>query len=382
MRLIEMRNASVLVVTDDETLLEEINSSLSTDDIRSANTPHVDEFLKEQYSFILLDEWMIESVNTQSLPTTGVLIVLMRDRSFENARKWMAMGASELIIIPDEIDNLEAVLQKKDRMKRQDRNHFNDEYVDLEGAGAVRVFYSAKGGTGKTLIASMVAQNLQIQYDQRVILIDFNVQFGGVEVLFGLDPERSYLDLLPVINELSINHIQNVTVKEENTGIHVLLSPANPEQIELISEELVTRIIRTCRNHFDQVIVDLPAAFNTATFIALHEATHIYYVMNPDSLSVRTLKHSIEHFRRYQIGNRDNVSLIINRYNSKSELSERNIAQFIDLPISGIIRSDFYGLQPHLNMGKPFYLKKNDKGISKTAQDVKKMVRKSIVKGG
>ncbi|KRG09377.1 AAA family ATPase [Lederbergia galactosidilytica] len=377
-----MRDASLLVVTDDETLVEEINSNLSNDDIRIADTHHVEEMLKEQYSFILLDEWMIESINTQSIPTTSVLIVLMRDRSFENARKWMAMGASELIIIPDELDNLEAVLQKKDRMKRQDINHFNDEYVGLDGAGAVRVFYSAKGGTGKTLIASMVAQNLQIQYGQRVILIDFNVQFGGVEVLFGLDPERSYLDLLPVINELSINHIQNVTVKEENTGIHVLLSPADPEQIELISEELVTRIIRTCRNHFDQVIVDLPAAFNTATFIALHEATHIYYVMNPDSLSVRTLKHSVELFRRYQIGNRDNVSLIINRHNSKSELSEQNIAQFIDLPVSGIIRSDFYGLQPNLNMGKPFYLKKNDKGISKTAQDVKKMVRKSIVKGG
>src|SRR5690606_41810306 len=115
--------------------------------------------------------------------------------------------------------------------------------------------------------------NLQIQYDQRVILIDFNVQFGGVEVLFGLDPERSYLDLLPVINELSINHIQNVTVKEENTGIHVLLSPANPEQIELISEELVPRIFGTLLIHLIKALFNFPEPFNPQPSMPLIKPT-------------------------------------------------------------------------------------------------------------
>lgn len=375
-----MRNVSAMVVTEDELLLPDIRKILSEHDIQYHELYTVEEMEQEErnFAYYLIDEWMIDTLDQVKIPPSSVLIGLVRDRSFENARNWLKLGARELVIVPDEIETLDSILKKPYLNFIQDPT---EDYLAFDGAGAVRVFYSAKGGTGKTTIAAMVAQNLQLQFDQRVILIDFNVQFGGVEVVFGLEPERSYIDLLPVINELSINHIQNVAVKDEETGIHVLLSPSTPEQIELISEELITRVIRTCRNHFDQVIIDLPSAFNTTTFTALSEATHIYYVLNPDSLSVRTLKHTVQLFRRYQIGNQNNVFIVINRNNNKSELSEKNIAQLVDLPIAGTVKADFYGLQPNLNMGRPFYLKKNDKGVSKTAQDVRAMVRKTMIKG-
>ncbi|MBW8349744.1 AAA family ATPase [Bacillus sp. IITD106] len=374
-----MRSTKAMLVTDDESLMMDVKRILYNVEILEANEwqgPHVAE---DNISYFLIDELMIDDISPAHIPMTSVLIGLVRDRSFENARKWMKLGAKELVIIPEELDKLVSILQKP--LPNFVSGRSGNDYYAFEGSGDVRAFYSAKGGTGKTLIAAMVAQNLQMQCDQRVILIDFNVQFGGVEVVFGIEPERSYMDLLPVINELSINHIQNVAVREENTGIHVLLSPANPEQIEMATDEMITRIIRTCRNHFDQVILDLPSIFNSTTFTALNEATHIYYILNPDSLSVRGLKHTINHFQRYQIGNKNNVSVIINRNNNKSELSEKNIGTLIDLPIVGSIRADFYGVQPFINMGRPFYHKKHDKGVSKTAQDVRKMVKKSIVKG-
>ncbi|MCR2823698.1 AAA family ATPase [Lederbergia panacisoli] len=374
-----MRSTNAMVVTEDESLLTDIKRILYNFEVMETNVwegPYVQD---DNIQYFLIDELMLDAVVPAHIPMSSVLIGLVRDRSFENARKWMKLGAKELVIIPNELEKLVSVLQKPFPNFAGSRSA--SDYYAYEGSGDVRAFYSAKGGTGKTLIAAMVAQNLQMQCDQRVILIDFNVQFGGVEVVFGIEPERSYMDLLPVINELSINHIQNVAVREENTGIHVLLSPANPEQNETATDEMITRIIRTCRNHFDQVILDLPSTFNSTTFTALNEATHIYYILNPDSLSVRGLKHTINHFHRYQIGNKNNVSVIINRNNHKAELTEKNIGTLIDLPIIGSIRADFYGIQPFINMGRPFYHKKHDKGVSKTAQDVRKMVKKLVVKG-
>ncbi len=379
-----MRSSTALVITDDESLLMGIRQILTEHNIEINESeewegPYLGE---ENISYFIIDESILETANDIRIPQTSALIGLVRKRSFESARQWMKLGAKEIIIVPDEIEQLNAALQKNTPHLLGQDHDSADDYLAFEGAGKVRAFYSAKGGTGKTLIASMVSQNLQIQCNKSVILIDLNVQFGGVEVVFGIEPQRSYIDLLPVIEELSVSHVHNVAVKEENTGIHVLLSPSNPEQTEMVTDQLITRIIRTCRNYFDEVVLDLPSGFTSITFTALNEATHIYYLLNPDSLSVRSLKHTINQFRRYQIGNRDNLFLIINRKNIKSELTEKNIEHLTDLPIAGSIRADFYGVQPYLNMGKPFYQKKNDKGASKTAQDVKTMVKKSIVKGG
>ncbi|HLU21216.1 MAG TPA: AAA family ATPase [Bacillaceae bacterium] len=379
-----MKSINAMVITEDKSLLMEIRRILDSHHIEMNDSdiwegPYSGE---EHYLYTIVDETILETNDNIQVPYNTILIGLVRDRSFENARKWMKVGAKELIIVPDEVESLDDILRKPLPAFSRDQSGIDSDFLSFEGAGAVRAFYSAKGGTGKTLIAAMVAQNLQLQCDKRVILIDFNVQFGGVEVVFGLEPERSYMDLMPVIHELSINHIHNVAVKEENTGIHILLSPANPEYIDMSADELITRVIRTCRNHYDEVILDLPSTFNAITFNALSESTHIYYVLNPDSLSVRGLKHSLTHFRRYQIGNKNNVYVIVNRKNNKSELSEKNISQLIDLPIVGTVRADFYGVQPFVNMGKPFYHKKSDSGASKTTHDVRMMVRKSIVKGG
>ena len=60
----------------------------------------------------------------------------------------------------------------------------------LDAGGKVRAFYSVKGGSGKTVISAMVAQSLQLQFGKRVMLIDFNAQFGGLEVILGLESPR------------------------------------------------------------------------------------------------------------------------------------------------------------------------------------------------
>lgn len=333
-----------------------------------------------QHMCYVLDDAILEQIERDQLPTTSVLIGLTKERSFDRVRNWLQAGADDVIVVPEEIEQLMGTLTKI-KNKRMNEREAAEELETKAGHGRVRAFYSAKGGSGKTLLATMFAQNLQLQCHQRVVLIDWNVQFGGLDVVLGMAPQRSYVDLIPVIQELSITHIENVAMKEETTDMTVLFSPANPERTELVTEELVTRVIQTCKANFDQVILDLPSDLNTVSYTALNHAQDIYYVMNPDSLSVRSLKRAVSLFRRFQIGHRGNLSLILNRKNHKSELTEKDIAQLVDIPIIGSVRADFFGIQPLLNMGQPFYSKQNDKGTSKVAQDVRLMTRKMIASG-
>lgn len=386
-----MVKVEALVVTKNEGIRDKTEHLLSEQGIAVETHDAWAQTLIEQnnYAYYLLDDDILDTVESLQIPPTSLLIGLSRERSFDRVRQWMQAGAHDLIVVPDELETLSQFIQKTmPQLQRGKESEAQKENLNsgllgsddaLGGGGRVSAFYSAKGGGGKTLISAMSAQSLQLQFGKRVILIDFNAQFGGVEVVFGLEPTRSYLDLLPVLQELSFNHIQNVSVVEETTGVTVLFSPASPEQSEQITDELVTRLIRTCRAHFDHVILDLPSTLNTISFTGLNEAHQIYYVITPDSLSVRCLKQAIALFKRFQIGNQGNLHLIVNRMNKKSELTEKDVENLVDLPAAGVVRADYFTIQPLLNMGRPFYTKKSDKGASKVAQDVRLFVEKAML---
>src|SRR5690606_3880984 len=107
-----MRSTKAMLVTDDESLMMDVKRILYNVEILEANEwqgPHVAE---DNISYFLIDELMIDDISPAHIPMTSVLIGLVRDRSFENARKWMKLGAKELVIIPEELDKLVSILQK------------------------------------------------------------------------------------------------------------------------------------------------------------------------------------------------------------------------------------------------------------------------------
>ena len=87
------------------------------------------------------------------------------------------------------------------------------------------------------------------------------------------------------------------------TGVFVISSPSDPEKTEQITDELIAKLIRVARVHFDHVILDLPSAMNSITFTALNAATKLHYVMTPDSLGLRSYKYANELFKKFSIGN-------------------------------------------------------------------------------
>ena len=157
------------------------------------------------------------------------------------------------------------------------------------GQGQVHAFYSAKGGSGKTLLAALTSQSLSIHHDAKVLLVDLNAQFGNMEVLFALKPFRSYFDLIPVMEEMDIRHLQNIAHYHAETNVTIITGPADPAKAESIPDELITRLIKVARSQYDHIILDLPTNINNLTFTGLNEATHIHYILTPDSLGTPNL---------------------------------------------------------------------------------------------
>ena len=90
--------------------------------------------------------------------------------------------------------------------------------------GTVIGIFSAKGGVGKTILATNLAVACGVGHRRKTALIDLNPGLGTADLLLDLAPENSWGDLIPVIDELSPKHLK-LAVTEYRPGVDLLASP-------------------------------------------------------------------------------------------------------------------------------------------------------------
>lgn len=253
----------------------------------------------------------IQFIKTAS-PST-LVIFIAKTSDFTLLRSITKAGATEFFVFPEEQGVFAAKLPTI--IKNYELNKDNQDTTFstfVRGSGQIISFFSGSGGTGKTVLASTFAQTLKLESTAEVILIDLNLQFGGIETVISINSNRSIADLAPVIRELNEGHIRNVSQTESFSKMDVLISPCDAEVAETLSEDFITKLLRTCRRSFDFVIIDLPSFINNQVVTALEESDKIYYVLVPDTPSLKVLKQFEELSIRLGIELKSRMSIILN----------------------------------------------------------------------
>lgn len=335
-------------------------------------------FLIESSDFSVID-WIeyIHSVN----PLTPVIFIAL-SHDFDVLRSVTRAGVNDFFVLPDEnamlYGRMDSIIQTAVQRKQQTNETASAAQSFKRGRGKIISFYSGKGGSGKTLISSTFAQTLRFESTAQVILIDLNLQFGGIETFLSIESNRSIADLLPVINELNESHIRNVSQKEKFSKLEVLLSPRDAEIAERLPEGFVAKLLRTCRRSYDFVIVDLPSSMNEHTYTALEESDKIFYVLNLDTPSVSMLKQVEELFRRLGIEPADRMEILLNEVGRENEIKPGDIKKIISYPVAAKIGRDIKGVQAKVNLSEPFRKEPNEKKLVPFAKGIRKWVVQTL----
>ncbi|WP_421617159.1 AAA family ATPase [Brevibacillus sp. TJ4] len=307
----------------------------------------------------------------------GVIIFLTEKQDFALLRDVVRAGAIEYILLPDELalltDRLEKINELAQHQQRK-KGAVATGKAFVRGRGKVFAFYSGKGGSGRTQLATGFAQALKLESTARVLLIDLNLQYGGVETFFSLDAGRTLADLVPVMNEMNENHIRNVAQRESHSKLEVLVSPRDAETAENMPEDFISRLIRASRRSYDFVILDLPTHMNEITYTALEESDAIYYVMNLDTPSVQTYRLVEELFRKLRIDTEGRLEIVVNQKGRDNELNVADLKGLISTPIAAEISRDHRGVQAAVNQGLPLQRVANEKKLVPAAKDIRKWV--------
>jgi MinD-like ATPase involved in chromosome partitioning or flagellar assembly len=183
------------------------------------------------------------------------------------------------------------------------------------GGPQVIAFFSTKGGTGRTTLATEVAALLAMKgrYREsptsppqplRVALIDFDLGSANVSARLGI-AQPTMLDYLC---DLTLPHPDpcDFVIRHPATRLDVMLGPSkclSGDRAELLSVAQAAHILTTFKSAgYQFLILDISASLGNLETYLLETATRIYCVVTPTAGSVQSLYRGVEALRRIGLG--------------------------------------------------------------------------------
>ena len=169
-------------------------------------------------------------------------------------RRLLAMGVVDYLHKPVAADALhEALLQASRPVERIAA-------APATRAARVIAFIGARGGVGTTTLATAIGWCLGEEQQQRVALLDLDLQFGNVALGLDLEPGRGLREALE-----HPERIDGLFVSGAMTGtprLRVLAAEEPLDDHPLLDPSSVDPLLAALNDDFDCVIVDVPRALD------------------------------------------------------------------------------------------------------------------------
>ncbi len=242
-------------------------------------------------------------------------------------RKAMLAGVKDYLAAPvkeeEFINSLQAVLAQEERR----RARLAGETDEVVAAGTVLTVFGAKGGIGKTTIATNLATALVQKTNQSVVVVDLDTRFGDVAILMDIPVERSIADMAVPEEEITRDMLQEC-IYMHNTGVAILPAPIRPTDWRSVHAGHIERIIRFLMQTYDYVILDTPGTFNDIVARALELATMVILVATVDMASLKDTLLAIDMLRSWNFP-QEKIKLVINSTNEATTVQPREIKRML-----------------------------------------------------
>lgn len=141
---------------------------------------------------------------------------------------------------------------------------------------------SGKGGVGKTNFSVNTAL-LLAKLNQKVLIIDADIHLGNVDVMFGISPDYTLVDVLK--GNKSLKEI----IKKTPYGVDFL--PATSGIMDMIEGEdnivrSIAQAFNTFQNDYDIILIDTGAGVSISTLSFVLGTEKIIVVVTPDPSSI------------------------------------------------------------------------------------------------
>lgn len=292
---------------------------------------------------------LVQGLATE-FPQTSILAVSSRtDGPF--ILQTLRSGAKEFLPLPLQLEDLLTVL---DRIKGPSVDSVTgQQQQNLSSAGGVIIAIAgSRGGIGCTSLAVNLGACLSSLPENRVVLVDLDLALGDTNILLDFRPTYTLSDLATNINEVDQKFLKGVLF-QHTSGLMVLPHPENLDDLGLIHEEHILRLLSLMRSTFTHVIVDLSKSFRPTDVAAMRVADIILLTGQLELSSIHNIARLLPTFKAVE-GLYEKVRILINRVGSEDQkISRAKAEEFMGMGVFWQVGNDSKAMMGARNEGKP-----------------------------
>lgn len=195
---------------------------------------------------------------------------------------------------------------------------------------ALVVVFSAKGGSGTTVLSTNVA--MALAGGASVCLVDLDLEFGDVAICLQLAPARTIADAaaLELADDRSVDAL---ITTHPASGVDCVLAPSNPKDADGISAATVGQLLDRLRQRYDYVVVDTPSQLSEQVLEAFDRAAHHVIVLTPEIPALKSTRLTLEMLDLIGYPNAQR-SLVLNRSDRKAGLGVGDVVSTLRTSVS------------------------------------------------
>ena len=212
--------------------------------------------------------------------------------------------------------------------------------------------HSPKGGVGTTTVAVNVATAAAANKPDKVVLVDFSFQFGGVSTLLNLDPKQTIADVVREESALTEPELLRTFAMRHDSGLHVLTAPAAPESSQTITKAHVAQVLSTLLDGYDMVVIDAGSTLDERVLTMFEAAETVLLTVTPEIGALRSMHGLLEN-----LAEAGTISLksrfVLNNLFARDILKVRDVETFLGAKMAVELPYDPFLYLKAVNEGVP-----------------------------
>ncbi len=292
-----------------------------------------------------------------ALSAVPVMCVSASD-DVEERIQFLEAGADDVMARPFDARELEARVEALLLRFQRSRNLapvISADGLTLGRARRTVAVYSPKGGVGTTTVAVNVAIAAVARRPDKVVLVDFALQFGGVATLLNLDPKQTLADAVRDEASLTEPELLRTYAMRHDSGLHVLAAAAAPEVTEAITSKHVAQILSTLLDGYDMVVVDAGSALDERVLKIFEVAEAVLLPVTPEIGALKAMRALLEYLSEAgTIGLKS--TFVLNNLFAREILKLRDVETFLGAKMATELPYDPFLYLKAVNEGVPIVL--------------------------
>lgn len=305
---------------------------------------------------------LADSALSKRLP----LIVLGPPDDPEAMRLAMRAGASDYLSQP---------LQQSDLLNALER--VSEQLKEFAGKrGQLVTVINSKGGSGASFIATNLAYALSQEKNVSTVLVDFDLQFGGLSRYLDLYPKRGIVEALDVVEEID-EVAAEAYITRHDSGLRLLAAPASDRLV--LSKEVpvdhVDGLTRILLSNNDYVVADLPRRIDLLSATVLEHSDQILMPVQQSLAHINDAARMIQLITKELAVPMNRIRIVVNRYVKNSLIEIHDIKSTLKADQFVVIPNQYKLVSQSIDSGIPLMQSSRNSATGKAIRQLQNEVR-------